>query len=112
MSYQTIEVPAAGEKITIQNGKLNVPDQPVLPFVEGDGTGLANESSGLLVNLHHRLNNGLAIALFGLGIEQPIGPASIGNREVIDLTDHGLENEGRVEGAEVSVAGNVTSELL
>ncbi len=28
-----------GEKITIQNGKLTVPNQPVLPFIEGDGTG-------------------------------------------------------------------------
>lgn len=26
-------------KITISNGKLNVPDQPVIPFIEGDGTG-------------------------------------------------------------------------
>jgi isocitrate dehydrogenase len=26
-------------KISIQNGKLNVPDQPVIPFIEGDGTG-------------------------------------------------------------------------
>lgn len=29
----------AGGKITIQNGKLNVPDQPIIPFIEGDGTG-------------------------------------------------------------------------
>ena len=28
-----------GQKITISNGKLNVPDRPVLPFIEGDGTG-------------------------------------------------------------------------
>lgn len=28
-----------GEKITIINGKLNVPDQPVIPFIQGDGTG-------------------------------------------------------------------------
>jgi len=27
------------EKITISNGKLNVPDYPVIPFIEGDGTG-------------------------------------------------------------------------
>jgi isocitrate dehydrogenase len=26
-------------KITIANGKLNVPDNPVIPFIEGDGTG-------------------------------------------------------------------------
>ena len=29
----------ANNKITISNGKLNVPDQPVIPFIEGDGTG-------------------------------------------------------------------------
>ena len=27
------------EKITIANGKLRVPDHPVVPFIEGDGTG-------------------------------------------------------------------------
>jgi isocitrate dehydrogenase len=30
---------AAGEKITLKNGKLTVPDHPILPFIEGDGTG-------------------------------------------------------------------------
>ncbi len=31
--------PAAGAKITITNGKLNVPENPIVPFIEGDGTG-------------------------------------------------------------------------
>ncbi|WP_047981615.1 NADP-dependent isocitrate dehydrogenase [Ornithinibacillus contaminans] len=30
---------AKGEKIVVENGKLNVPNQPVIPFIEGDGTG-------------------------------------------------------------------------
>ncbi|WP_164216789.1 NADP-dependent isocitrate dehydrogenase [Virgibacillus sp. YIM 98842] len=30
---------AQGEKITVENGKMNVPDHPVIPFIEGDGTG-------------------------------------------------------------------------
>jgi isocitrate dehydrogenase len=30
---------AQGDTITISNGKLNVPDHPVIPFIEGDGTG-------------------------------------------------------------------------
>jgi len=34
-----LNVPAQGQKITISNGKLNVPDQPIVPFIEGDGTG-------------------------------------------------------------------------
>jgi len=37
-SYEHL-TPPAGEKITIKNGKLNVPDHPVIPFIEGDGTG-------------------------------------------------------------------------
>lgn len=28
-----------GEKITVQNGVLNVPNNPIIPFIEGDGTG-------------------------------------------------------------------------
>ncbi len=39
MAYQNVKVPASGAKISIQNGKLNVPDNPIIPFVEGDGTG-------------------------------------------------------------------------
>ncbi len=35
----TLSVPAEGRKITISNGKLHVPDQPIIPFIEGDGTG-------------------------------------------------------------------------
>ena len=31
--------PTTGEKITISGGKLTVPDQPVIPFIRGDGTG-------------------------------------------------------------------------
>ncbi|MGH8230390.1 MAG: hypothetical protein ACRESY_01065, partial [Steroidobacteraceae bacterium] len=32
-------VPAGGQKISNSNGKLSVPDHPVIPFIEGDGTG-------------------------------------------------------------------------
>jgi isocitrate dehydrogenase len=38
MAYKDVTPPAGG-KISIQNGKLNVPDQPILPFIRGDGTG-------------------------------------------------------------------------
>jgi len=34
-----LHVPPQGQKITISNGKLTVPDQPIIPFIEGDGTG-------------------------------------------------------------------------
>jgi isocitrate dehydrogenase len=40
MAYQHIKVPADGDKITLGAGhKLNVPDRPIIPFIEGDGTG-------------------------------------------------------------------------
>ncbi len=39
MAYKLNTVPPGGEKMTIQNGVLHVPDEPVVPFVEGDGTG-------------------------------------------------------------------------
>ncbi|MBN2387884.1 MAG: NADP-dependent isocitrate dehydrogenase [Anaerolineales bacterium] len=39
MTYQNVRVPADGEKITIRGGQLQVPDKPIIPFVEGDGTG-------------------------------------------------------------------------
>src|ERR1051325_8701858 len=38
MAYRDVTPPPGG-KISIQNGKLTVPDEPVLPFIRGDGTG-------------------------------------------------------------------------
>src|SRR5437762_1468948 len=38
MAYKTVTPPVGG-KIINQNGKLNVPDNPILPFIRGDGTG-------------------------------------------------------------------------
>jgi isocitrate dehydrogenase len=40
MAYQKLVVPENGEKITIQNGELQVPDNPIVCFIEGDGTGV------------------------------------------------------------------------
>ena len=34
-----IETPLGGSKITIHNGQLQVPDNPIIPFIEGDGIG-------------------------------------------------------------------------
>lgn len=28
-----------GEKIVVENGEMNVPNKPIIPFIEGDGTG-------------------------------------------------------------------------
>lgn len=37
--FKTLSAPTHGEKITVTNGKLNVPNNPIIPFIEGDGTG-------------------------------------------------------------------------
>src|SRR3954465_3540216 len=37
--FHHLTAPVRGETITIENGKLKVPDSPVIPFIEGDGTG-------------------------------------------------------------------------
>ena len=38
-AYKNVRVPEVGEKLTIENGVLHVPDMPILPFIEGDGIG-------------------------------------------------------------------------
>lgn len=41
MSFQHIKVPEQGQKITVNSdGSLNVPDQVIIPFIEGDGVGV------------------------------------------------------------------------
>ncbi|HLR30760.1 MAG TPA: NADP-dependent isocitrate dehydrogenase [Paenalcaligenes sp.] len=41
MSYQHIKVPAEGQKITVNaDDSLNVPDNPIIPYIEGDGIGV------------------------------------------------------------------------
>ena len=39
MADSKIQPPAGGAKVTIENGRLQVPDNPIIPFIEGDGTG-------------------------------------------------------------------------
>ncbi len=37
--FNDLQAPTSGQTISILNGKLTVPDQPIIPFIEGDGTG-------------------------------------------------------------------------
>lgn len=37
--YKKIKLPTEGERITIQGDNLVIPEQPIIPFIEGDGTG-------------------------------------------------------------------------
>jgi len=39
MTYTYARVPSGGQRISLRDGKLDVPDVPILPFIEGDGTG-------------------------------------------------------------------------
>ena len=38
-TFSTLKAPAAGTAITRKEGRLIVPDDPIIPFIEGDGTG-------------------------------------------------------------------------
>ena len=38
-SYNGVPLPAGGSPITFSGGKLQVPDNPIIPYIEGDGTG-------------------------------------------------------------------------
>ncbi len=38
-NYSRLAPPREGKKIEMLNGRLVVPDQPIIPFIEGDGTG-------------------------------------------------------------------------
>ncbi|MGC5324274.1 NADP-dependent isocitrate dehydrogenase [Brevibacillus sp. SYSU BS000544] len=37
--FKNLSLPTSGEKVTVENGKLVVPNNPIIPFIEGDGTG-------------------------------------------------------------------------
>ncbi len=37
--YKHIVVPSEGTRIVVKNKQLQIPDEPIIPFIEGDGTG-------------------------------------------------------------------------
>jgi len=39
MTYKMLKPPTDGEKITVEGGKLNIPNKPIIPVIEGDGIG-------------------------------------------------------------------------
>ncbi|WP_151704706.1 NADP-dependent isocitrate dehydrogenase [Nitrincola alkalilacustris] len=50
MGYQNIQVPAEGEKITVNaDFSLNVPNNPIIPYIEGDGIGV--DVSPVMINV-------------------------------------------------------------
>ena len=48
MPFKTIQVPA-GEKISYQNGRLQVPDRPIVAYIEGDGIGIDITPASMMV---------------------------------------------------------------
>ena len=39
--FEHVKIPSEGEKISVNaDYSLNVPDRPIIPYIEGDGTGL------------------------------------------------------------------------
>jgi isocitrate dehydrogenase len=40
MGYKHIKIPQEGSKITLADGALQVPDNPIIPYIEGDGIGI------------------------------------------------------------------------
>ena len=40
MGYKHIKIPEEGSKIKLKDGVLNVPDNPIIPYIEGDGIGI------------------------------------------------------------------------
>jgi isocitrate dehydrogenase len=39
VAYEKLVEPKSGNKIQIQGGKVQTPDDPIIPYVEGDGIG-------------------------------------------------------------------------
>jgi isocitrate dehydrogenase len=48
MAFKNIQVPA-GEKITYENGRLHVPDHPIVAYIEGDGIGVDITPASIMV---------------------------------------------------------------
>ena len=40
MGYKHIKIPKEGSKIKLSDGVIQVPDNPIIPYIEGDGIGI------------------------------------------------------------------------
>ncbi len=56
MAYKHIEIPDNGEQITVNDsGELNVPPNPIIPFIEGDGIG-TDVTAAMIKVVDHAVN--------------------------------------------------------
>ena len=60
MSFKHIGVPKTGSKIQVIDGKLSVPDDPIIPFIEGDGIG-----GDITKAMHKVVDNAVKVAYGG-----------------------------------------------
>ena len=60
MAYDKITIPSEGNKINMKNGILEVPDNPIIPFIEGDGIGV--DITPAMINV---VDNAIKIAYGG-----------------------------------------------
>ena len=56
MAFKNIQIPKDGSPITIdETGELNVPDNPIIPFIEGDGIG-TDVTAAMIKVVDHAVN--------------------------------------------------------
>jgi isocitrate dehydrogenase len=105
--YQHIKVPAGGQKITVNaDFSLNVPDQPIIPYIEGDGTGLRHHAGdaegggrGGGQELRRQAQDPLDGGLRGREVHQDLRPRRLAARR----------NPARVRDYVVSIKGPLTT---
>ena len=90
MAYENIVVPD-GEKITFEDGQLNVPDNPIVAFIEGDGIGI-DITFGVFIDRGkgfggEAVGNGIGDFIFGIDTVDVI--VKWGKIAILILTDKG-----------------------
>ena len=79
MPYKKIKVPKKGSKITYENGKINIPNNPIIPYIEGDGIGV--DITPPMINVVNEANNFLSRKV-NLKIKQTLDKESLGIKEI------------------------------
>src|SRR6266481_954341 len=83
-TYQHVTVPTGGQKITVNKDfSLNVPDQPIIPYIEGDGTGV--DIPPVMIKV----------------VDAPLAKAYGGKREIHWMEIYAGEKSTKVYGADV-----------
>ena len=92
--YQHIQVPAKGEKITVNaDSSLNVPDLPIIPFIEGDGTGV--DVTPVMIKV----------------VDAAVAKAYNGQREIQWMEVYAGEKATQVYGADVTLPAETVQAL-